>query len=214
MYATAVLGLLVDTDARWLECALADLERLLRDHAHCEMKAASNALSLAARCLGHADVMRSLVLLAEEELRHLRRVLVELERRGVTLGPPCEDWYAAELRRRVARSREPQEPARAGVSKDGGRAVMVDRLLVASLIEARSCERFKLLAGALASIDAALSAFYDELFADEARHHQLFCELATLVSGDPELVRLRRAEIALIESAVVRLLPRRAEIHG
>jgi len=200
-----VLGLLVATDARWAQGAARDLPRVLCDHAHCEMKAASNALSLAGRCIGHAEVMRALVELAEEELRHFRRVLEELERRGIALGPPSEDWYAAELRRRVARGR-------AQGALDG--LVIVDRLLVASFIEARSCERFKLLASALASADPALSAFYDQLFADEARHHRLFCELATRVCGDEGHVRMRQSEIALIEAALVGELPLAPEIHG
>jgi len=216
-----VLGLHVETDPRWVDCALSDLPRLLVDHAHCEMKAASNALSLSARCLGHPAVTRALVELAEEELRHLRRVLAELERRGIPLGPPEEDWYAAELRRRVARDRGAPQPA----SKTGASAnaetekVLVDRLLVGALIEARSCERFKLLAVALAREegahgDAALARFFEELFAEEAKHHRTFFDLAVSITNDPPSVKRRLEAIAEIEAGVVADLEVAPTMHG
>lgn len=199
-----MLGLEVDTDPRWVEAASASVERVLLDHAHCEMKAASNALSLSARCIAHPRVARALVELAEEELRHFRRVLDELERRGIALEPPEEDWYAAELRRRVARSRR-------GLETDD---VLVDRLLVGALIEARSCERFKLLAGALAGRSPDLAAFYDELFADEARHHRTFFDLAVEIAGDAAKVRARLAQVATLEASVVRELGSAPTMHG
>ncbi len=199
-----MLGLLCPSDARWTERAKTEVSRVLVDHAHCEMKAASNALSLSARCIGHPRVMRALVEVAEEELRHFRQVLDELDRRGLALGPPEEDWYAAELRRRVS-------ARRGATTRD---AVVVDRLLVGALIEARSCERFKLLRDALAAEDPALSAFYGELLAAEARHHRTMTELAVEVAGDDALVRARLAEVAAIEASVVRELPCEPTIHG
>jgi tRNA-(ms[2]io[6]A)-hydroxylase len=194
----------VATDPAWVERASADIARVLVDHAHCEMKAASNALSLSVRCVGHASVTRALVEIAEEELRHFRRVLEELERRGIELGPPEEDWYAAELRRRIAKRSKPR----------GIDAIIVDRLLVGALIEARSCERFKLLATAMKPRDADLAAFYEELFAEEARHHRTFCDLAQAVAKNEGLVRSRLAELAAIEAEVVRDLPGAPSIHG
>src|ERR1700733_6810880 len=133
-----MLGLKTETDAAWAEDAMRDLDRVLVDHAHCEMKAASNALSLAARHPGSPAVVRALTLLAREEIDHFQRVLTLLEERGLSLGPPPVDEYAAALRREAAA--ETRGP-RLGV--------LVDRLLVGALIEARSCERFKLLAAAL-----------------------------------------------------------------
>ena len=199
-----MLGLEVDTDPRWVEAASTHVDRVLIDHAHCEMKAASNALSLSARCLAHPRVARALVELAEEELRHFRRVLDELERRGIALEPPDEDWYAAELRRRVARSRR-------GLSTDD---VVIDRLLVGALIEARSCERFKLLAAAVSEREPALAAFYDELFVDEARHHRTFFDLAVEIARDAPRVRARLVQVSAIEASVVRELGGAPTIHG
>src|SRR5690348_5228576 len=102
------------------------------------MKAASNALSLSARALGHPRVTRALTDIAQDEIAHFRRVLDELERRSLPLQPPEEDWYAAELRRRVSLDRKARAPECAT-----GDGVLVDRLLVGALIEARSCERFR-----------------------------------------------------------------------
>src|SRR5215475_7539979 len=133
------------TSERWVEVALANLDAVLVDHAHCEMKAASNALSLAVRASQTPGVVAALVSLAEEELGHFRRVLGELESRGVPLGPPPPDGYAAELRKTV-RAHRGGSPA---VPPPQSTEALVDRLLVAALIEARSCERFRLLAEAL-----------------------------------------------------------------
>jgi tRNA-(ms[2]io[6]A)-hydroxylase len=199
-----MLGLLKSTDPRWAARAVASLDRVLVDHAHCEMKAASNALGLAARCSPWPRVVRALVALAEEELAHFRRVLEEIEHRGLALGPPEEDFYAAELRRRVAASR----------NKRGLEDVVSDRLLVGALIEARSCERFKLLRDELQARANALAPFYDELFTAEAKHYADLIELASLVLGGMEPARARFAELAAIEASIVESLPCDAAIHG
>src|ERR1039457_4910920 len=133
-----MLCLKVPTDAAWADAAMRDVDAVLVDHAHCEMKAASNALSLATRHPGDAELARVLTDLAREKIEHFQRVLTMLEARGVTLGPPPVDAYAAELRR--AANDLPRG--------HGDAATLVDRLLVGALIEARSCERFKLLADA------------------------------------------------------------------
>src|SRR5687767_5255428 len=110
-----MLCLTQPTSAHWVEAALADLDAVLVDHAHCEMKAASNALSLAVRASQTPQVVGHLVSLAEEELSHFRRVLGELERRAIPLGPPPLDAYAAELRK-VVRADRRGAPAGNGLS--------------------------------------------------------------------------------------------------
>ncbi len=199
-----MLGLLVPTHPTWIERAKGSVGRVLADHAHCEMKAASNALSLSTRCSGHPQVMRALVELAEEELRHFRAVLDELSLRGLELGTPEEDWYAAELRRRASATRGSPD-------RDD---VVVDRLLVGALIEARSCERFKLLRDALASDDPDLSRFYGELLASEARHHRVMTDLAIELGKDEARVRSRLDRLARIEADIVRELRNEPTIHG
>lgn len=198
-----MLCLTQPTDPAWAATATADLRALLADHAHCEMKAASNALSLATRWPATPRVARALVDLAEEELRHFRAVVDELERRGIPLGRPEVDVYAAELRK----------IAQAGCKKSP-EASFVDRLLVGALIEARSCERFRMLADALAAQGDALASFYDELFASEARHYRTLLDLAIEVSGDEPAVRARLADLARAEGQLAATLGQRASIHG
>jgi tRNA 2-(methylsulfanyl)-N6-isopentenyladenosine37 hydroxylase len=203
--SSAVLCLTRSTDPRWAEVALADLPALLADHAHCEMKAASNALSLAARWPEHTNVARALALLAEEELRHYRGALDELERRGLSLGKPEVDVYAAELRKLtgVGRGGAPEDP-------------LVDRLLVGAVIEARSCERFRLLVDALRARgeEPELASFYEELFACEARHYRTLVDLAIDVKGDATRVRARLEEIARAEGRLVAELGDAPTVHG
>jgi tRNA-(ms[2]io[6]A)-hydroxylase len=207
-----MLGLKVATDPAWIARASRELDAILVDHAHCEMKAASNALALAGRHPERVDLVRRLVAIAQEELVHFERVLAMLEARGLALGTPAVDRYAAELRNAsVALPRQ--------VELDGKTHrvhPLVDRLLVGALIEARSCERFRLLIDVLPE-GSELHAFYTELFAAEARHHREFTDLAILVTGDEALVRARLDALSNAEGAIVSRLAAddvRPEIHG
>jgi tRNA-(ms[2]io[6]A)-hydroxylase len=208
-----MLCLQVATDAAWAEAALRDVDAVLVDHAHCEMKAASSALSLATRHPGDAHLARVLTDLAREEIEHFQRVLSLLSDRGVTLGPPPVDAYAAELRRAV------HELPRA----EGALSPLVDRLLVGALIEARSCERFKLLAEATAGLPARADehALWTELLAAEARHYCTFVDLAArAAAGNRARVEARLEILAQAEASIVAELARtagdatRATIHG
>jgi tRNA-(ms[2]io[6]A)-hydroxylase len=204
-----MLCLTAASDPRWVQVALTDLDAVLVDHAHCEMKAAANALSLASRFPNPSSVALALTSLAREEIDHFQRVLRELDRRGLALGAPPVDEYAAQLRRASTRL-EPQL-----------RTPLVDRLLVGALIEARSCERFKLLVDALdGPRHAELRALYGELLAAEARHSRVFVELATIAAEghlSASAVLARLATLSEIEGGIVgRLAARdaRATIHG
>ncbi|WP_240488525.1 tRNA-(ms[2]io[6]A)-hydroxylase [Labilithrix luteola] len=206
----------VPTDPGWARAAVRDLDSVLVDHAHCEMKAATNALSLVVRHPGDLGLVRALTDLASEELDHFRRVVAFIERRGLALGPPPVDHYAAELRKAV--SRLPKSPL----------PPVVDRLLVGALIEARSCERFKLLLEALPESTAQdLRGFYEELFAAEARHYRQYVDLATQAARSAELsegvqgleaeVVPRLQKLAEAEGAIVASLTEsdlRASVHG
>jgi tRNA-(ms[2]io[6]A)-hydroxylase len=214
--------LTVPSDPAWAAAALADLDGVLADHAHCEMKAASNALSLAARHPEIPSIVLALTELAQEEILHFQEVYAWLGRRGVSLGPPPKDPYAGALRRALLNL----GPTTL--------SPLVDRLLVAALIEARSCERFKMLVDALgrplgeaaASTPgeeslAELSAFYARLFAAEARHYRTFVDLAERAAGGDRVAVLARLDVlAGVEGALVRELARRGEgasratIHG
>jgi tRNA-(ms[2]io[6]A)-hydroxylase len=207
-----MLCLTQPTSARWVETALAHLDAVLVDHAHCEMKAASNALSLAVRASRTPEVVAHLVSLAEEELSHFRRVFGELDRRGIPLGPPPLDAYAAELRKLVRAERR-GTPSGNGLSPT---VALADRLLVAALIEARSCERFRLLADAMRERGPAdLHALYQELLAAEARHFRTFVDLAHQVARpDDGWVDARLAVVARLEGELSSRLAGHPTIHG
>jgi tRNA-(ms[2]io[6]A)-hydroxylase len=204
------------TDPEWAKKAIQDLDAVLVDHAHCEMKAATNALSLVVRHPADLALVRDLVDLAREELDHFRRVVGFLERRGLKLGPPEVDEYAAELRR--AQSALPA----------WGMPAIVDRLLVGALIEARSCERFKLLLDVLPPDHPHdLKIFYEELFSAEARHYRMYCDLAVQAARNAMPgVEMRIVEIEVDkrleilsdhEGAIVKTLAdrdRRSTVHG
>jgi tRNA-(ms[2]io[6]A)-hydroxylase len=197
------------TDPRWAKEAANDLDAVLVDHAHCEMKAATNALSLVVRHSSDLALVRALTDLAREELEHFRRCVGFLERRGLELGPPPVDLYAAELRRAVSMAKPTTLPP------------IVDRLLASALIEARSCERFKLLVAELpAHCPHDLRVFYEELFACEARHYRTYLDLAIRAArpfGGEVEVEARLALFAEREGAIVRTLAdrdSRATVHG
>jgi tRNA-(ms[2]io[6]A)-hydroxylase len=201
----------VPTDEAWTAEAMRDVDAVLVDQAYCEMKAASNALSLAARHPADIEIVRTLTDLAREEIEHFQRLLDVLSARGLALGPPPVDAYVARLRSAV-RALPPER----------GGAVLVDRLLVGALIEARSCERFKLLANATMG-DAAQSevhALWDELLASEARHYRTFVDLAVRVAGNRARVSARLELLAEAEGEIVRALANaggeasRRTIHG
>lgn len=203
MYAAGVLHLTVSSAPEWLTCALEDIDAVLVDHAHCEMKAASNALSMAARHPDDPSVVRALTDLAREEIDHFQRVHARLEARGVPLGTPPPDPYVSALRRAHAAL------GPSGIAKNV--AAAVDRLLICALIEARSCERFALLASALLERDADLSSFYAELRTSEARHYRTFVDLAVRTAkGDERGVLARLEALARAEGQIV---VTRAEDH-
>jgi len=190
-----MLGLARPTSPDWVTRAVARLDEVLIDHAHCEKKAASTAVSLLFRYPERAAMLPVLSALAREELAHFELVLDLLARRGVTYGRLTPSPYATEL---LAAIRS-EEPAR-----------LLDTLLCLSLIEARSCERMRLLADAVT--DHELSAFYRGLLASEARHHQQYVDLALTLAPDAQ-VRARLRELALHEAAVLEAAPALARMH-
>jgi tRNA-(ms[2]io[6]A)-hydroxylase len=181
-----MLRLASETPRAWVDRAAGDVDTLLLDHAHCEKKAASTAMNLIFRYGRLPSLVRALSALAREELEHLERVMDVLEARGRAYGPLPPSPYAARL---VAVVR-PEEPLR-----------LLDTLLCCALIEARSCERMKLLSEHLP--DAGLRAFYRDLLASEARHHQLYVDLAREHVPDED-VDARLAELARHEAAILR----------
>jgi tRNA 2-(methylsulfanyl)-N6-isopentenyladenosine37 hydroxylase len=181
------------TDKRWVDVALGDFDAVLLDHAHCEKKAAATAMALVSDYPERNELVRRLARLAREELRHFTQVHRIVVARGLTLARDRGDPYAKELVRLVRHAPDERR---------------TDRLLVASLIEARSAERLQLLAEALG--DAELRVFYAGLAEAEAGHHRLFSELARRY--DPSAPE-RLAVLAEAEAEIVAKLPLAPRIH-
>lgn len=194
-----MLGLLTPTDPRWVPAAEADLPGLLSDHAHCELKAAVSALSLVSRFAPTYPVLIApLSALAHEETAHFQAVTKTLAEAGGSLGRPDADGYVNALWNQTKAER-------------GHYDVFLDRLLVSALIEARSCERFKLLSEGLSK--PALRAFYRDLMESEARHYRVFCGLSEEIFG-VKLARERLSVLAEREASVADTLPLGPKVHG
>ncbi|WP_226597786.1 tRNA-(ms[2]io[6]A)-hydroxylase [Marinobacter nauticus] len=171
------------TPQTWIDSALANQDLLLIDHAHCEKKAASTALSLMYRYVDNTELLNKMSRLAREELRHFEQVLAIMKKRGVTYTHLSPARYAAGLREAVR-------------TEDPGR--LVDVLIVGAIIEARSCERFAALA---LRLDEKLAEFYNSLLKSEARHYQDYLKLAEQANGGP--VGDRVAEFLAIEQKLI-----------
>jgi tRNA 2-(methylsulfanyl)-N6-isopentenyladenosine37 hydroxylase len=180
-----MLNLHAPTPARWLTQVSANLDELLIDHAHCEKKAAGVAMNLLFAYVDEVELARAMSGIVEEELSHFRLVLDLLERRRIRFRKLPPGKYAERLRGLANKL----EPMRA-----------VDRLLIAALIEARSCERFGLLRDHLA--DQELAAFFGSLFESEARHHSTYVRLARLFASDDTVDR-RLKELAIEEARII-----------
>ncbi len=172
------------TPDRWVENALENQSLMLIDHANCEKKAASTALSLINRYTDNFDLLNKMSRLAREEMRHFEQVIALMKRRKITYVHVSASRYAAGLRD-MARNKDPHK--------------LVDILIIGAFIEARSCERFAKLAPYL---DEELEAFYRSLLKSEARHYQDYLRLAKTVAGDVSIDD-RIAEIAQRERELV-----------
>lgn len=158
-----MLGLVLPTDPRWVDLASKSLEEILTDHAYCEQKAASTCISLIQHYPEKDRLVDEVAPVVTEEWGHFRRVLREIRRRGLTLGRQRRDDYVRALRGRMP----------PGLSRESR---LLEDLLVAGLIEARSCERFRLLSQRLESPE--WRAFYHEFMVSEAGHYRMFLDLA------------------------------------
>jgi tRNA 2-(methylsulfanyl)-N6-isopentenyladenosine37 hydroxylase len=184
------------TSSVWVEQAIAHLDTILLDHSHCERKAAGVALNLIFRYPSSAKLVRSLTAIAQEELEHFEQVNQWLDRRNIALAPLTPPPYGAKLSAQIRR----QERDR-----------MLDSLLVAGLIEARSHERLGLLA--LHCPEPDLAQFYRGLMTSEARHYGIYWTLATTYF-EREGVTQRLEELAIVESELLSTLHPEPRIHS
>ncbi len=192
------LGLELPTDPRWVNIAEKNIEDILVDHAYCEQKAASSCISLIVQFPDKEELVKVLTPVVAEEWSHFELVIEHLKRRGYSLGKQRKDEYVARLN---------------GLLKKGGsrEEQLVEKLLMNALIEARSCERFKLLWKHIE--DQELSRFYYDLMVSEAGHYHNFLDLAK-VYKDTEYVENRWTEFLKSEAEIMRdLKPRSDRMH-
>lgn len=194
-----MLHLKSQTESAWLQRALAAIPDILLDHAHCEKKAASTALSLIFKYPEHRNVIEPLSRLAREELAHFEEVLRHLEARGLSYRRQKPSPYPGKLMTLV-RNTEPEK--------------MLDTFLACAFIEARSCERMKLLAGGL-DHEKELQDLYRGLLIAEARHHRLFIDLIEETGVfSKETIAARMEEFAVHEAKVIADAPLEPRLHN
>lgn len=194
-----MLGLKLETDPRWVNIVEKNIEEILTDHAYCEQKAASNAISIVVNFPEHTDLVDEMLALAKEELTHFEMVHEKIKTRGLRLGFERKDEYVNDLYRFM----------RKGHRKE---IVLIDRLLFAAMVEARSCERFKILSEHIN--DAELRDFYRELMISEANHYTLFIGFARKYGSQVEDVNARWQQWLDYEAQVVKSYGTKQSIHG
>lgn len=193
-----MLGLKLPTDPRWVNIAEKNIEEILTDHAFCEIKAASTAISLMVSFPEYTELVQEMPILAKEEMCHFELVHDIIIARGWVLGRDRKDDYVVKLL--------------TFFPKGGSRTTqLVHRLLYAALIEARSCERFKLLANNLQ--DEELAKFFKSLMISEAGHYSLFLNFARKY-GDRKEVDKKWQDLLVFEAEIMKNLGTKESIHG
>ncbi|MEM7037025.1 MAG: tRNA-(ms[2]io[6]A)-hydroxylase [Bacteroidota bacterium] len=194
-----MLGLKLPTDPRWVKNAVeGNIEAILTDHAYCEQKAASHAISLIVNFPEYPELVETMVDLAQEEMAHFKMVHQLILKRGFTFGRERKDPYVNDLMKFVRRGM-------------GRQIMLMDRLLFAAMIEARSCERFMVLHENIG--DEELATFYYDLMASEARHYTTFLKLAHQYCG-AEVVDARWQEWLDYEAQIISQYGKSETIHG
>lgn len=183
------------TPSAWVEAVLADFDRFLVDHAAAEKKASGMAMSMLSHYPDKTDIVNAMVALAIEELAHFREVIKLMHQRGLILAADSKDLYVNALRKHM---------------RKGSDVYLLDRLLIGSIVEARGCERFGLIADALPQ--GELKQFYRAITESEARHEDLFIDLARTYFDQPTIDQ-RMDELLNAEAAIVADLPIAAVLH-
>lgn len=193
-----MLGLKLPTDPRWVNIVEKNIDEILTDHAYCEQKAASTAISLIVTFPEYTELVQEMVALSREEMGHFKMVHDRIIARGQTLGRDRKDLYVVALMQFFP--------------KGGSRTdQLVHRLLYAALIEARSCERFRLLSEELQDKD--LAEFYHKLMVSEAGHYTMFLKFARKY-GDLEAVNRKWQDLLDYEAQIMKDLGKGETVHG
>jgi tRNA-(ms[2]io[6]A)-hydroxylase len=190
-----LLTLRFATPTAWVDTVLNNFDRFLNDHAQAEKKASGMAMSMVSHYPDKPDIVKAMIDLAIEELAHFREVIKLMQHKGLCLDRDEKDPYVNALRKTM---------------RDGTEHYLLDRLLIAGIIEARGCERFGLIAQH--HPEEEFQQFYQLITDSEAKHHLLFIELASHYFSTPEIEQ-RLDELLTIEAAIVEQLPIRAALH-
>lgn len=194
-----MLGLKLPTDPRWVKLVQSNIQEILTDHAYCEQKAASSAISCIVRFPEYSDVVEECTRISIEEMEHFQMVHQELLKRGFVLGRERKDEYVSDLASFILRP-------------GGGRKEQfVNQMLFAAMIEARSCERFKLLSEKIE--DDELKVFYRSLMESEAEHYATFIKLAKKYAEGLD-VDARWKEFLAFESDLMQKYGKSETMHG
>jgi tRNA-(ms[2]io[6]A)-hydroxylase len=194
-----MLGLKLPTDPRWVNIVEKNIEDILSDHAFCEQKAASTAISFIVSFPEYTELVQEMTALVQEEMSHFKMVHDIMIEKGFTLARDRKDDYVIELLKFFP--------------KGGSRTTqLVHRLLYAALIEARSCERFRLLSEKLS--DKKLATFYRKLMISEANHYSSFLKFARYYGSDREEVNQKWQDLLDYEATIMKNLGTKQTIHG
>ena len=193
-----MLGLKLPTDPRWVNIVEKNINEILTDHAYCEQKAASYAISLITKYPEITEIVDKMIALSQEEMEHFQMVHNLIKKRGCELGRERKDPYVHDLMAFIKR----------GGSYE---MVLVDRLLIAAMIEARSCERFRVLSENIQ--DEELSKFYNDLMVSEARHYSMFIKLAKKYGKGVDVDK-RWKEFLAKEAEIMHNYGKQETVHG
>ena len=194
-----MLGLKLPTDPRWVNIAEKNINEILTDHAFCEQKAASTAISFIVQYSELSDLVKEMAIIAQEEMSHFEMVHNIILKRDIVMGRERKDQYVRDLHQFFP--------------KGGSRSDrLVHKLLYAALIEARSCERFRLLSESLS--DKSLQKFYRKLMISEAHHYTLFLKLARQYGDNLEKVNKKWESLLRFEATLIKSLGTKEIIHG
>lgn len=185
------------TDPRWANIAEGNLEEILTDHAWCEQKATTNAITIITMCPEYPEIVTELLKIAQEELEHFQQVHEIIKKRGYQFGRERKDDYVGQLFKFIVQ----------GTRKE----YIIDRMLFAAMIEARSCERFRVLTENIK--DEELKTFYKDLMISEAGHYTTFIGFARQL-GDVEKVNARWEEWLDYEAEIIKSYGKKETIHG
>jgi tRNA-(ms[2]io[6]A)-hydroxylase len=195
-----MLGLKADTNPEWASVVLEDLEQFLTDHAYNEIKAAQSAMAVIGHHPEATDFVNTMSALAIEEMGHFEMVFEQIQKLNLQLGKETQNAYAIQLRKFFPKTKDPKER-------------FIQKLMLSSLMEARSCERFSVLIPALKETYPELAQFYQDLFESEARHYRVFLEYARQF-GDEERVNEQWQALLDYEANLIKELGTKPLVHG